>query len=46
MIIKKVLYNKSTGQRYVLVPKNSLINVGDWVSIKKVKKENGGNLCH
>ena len=40
-IIKKVLYNKNTKQKYILVPKDSYISKGDYVRLEKI--ENGGN---
>jgi len=40
MEIKKVLYNKKTKQKYILVPKKSLIDIGNYVKIEKI--ENGG----
>ena len=37
MEIKKVLINKISNQKYVIIPKNSEINEGDYVEIKKVE---------
>jgi hypothetical protein len=37
--IKKVLGSK-TGSKYVVVPKNSGINIGDYVIIKKIEVSN------
>jgi hypothetical protein len=37
MEIKKVLINKISKQKYVIIPKNSEIIEGDYVEIVKVK---------
>jgi len=39
MIIQKVMQNKHTKQKTVTVPKDSGIEKGDYVSMKKVKGE-------
>jgi hypothetical protein len=33
MEIKKVLFNKQSKQKYVIIPKNSIIKEGDYVRI-------------
>ena len=38
MIIKKVWKVKSTGTKYITVPKNCDINTGDFVELVKIEK--------
>lgn len=38
-IIQKVWKNKSNNQKLVTIPKNSNIEAGDYVKIKKIEKE-------
>ena len=42
MEIKKVLINKQSKQKYVIIPKNSEIVEGDYVNIEKVKEGKDG----
>ena len=42
MLIKKVLNNKKSGLKYVVIPKDSEIKGGDYVKIEKID-DNGNN---
>ena len=42
MEIKKVLVNKISKQKYVIIPKNSQIEEGDYVKLIKVEGGNDG----
>ena len=42
MEIKKVLINKISKQKYVIIPKHSEIAEGDYVEIKKVEGGQNG----